>query len=76
MLVFIAPFIFIELFMYEEEDGISYFFLFLGAKSTSIRDCVGRSVRPSVGRSPRCDYVETRIRGNAIVSRRGGGRGN
>jgi hypothetical protein len=53
---------------------------FLGAKSTSIRDCVGRSVRrsvrPSVGRSPRCDYVETRIHGNAIVSRRGGGRGN
>jgi hypothetical protein len=44
---------------------VAQFHLFLGAKSTSIRDCVrpsvGRSVRPSVGRSvcpPRCDYVE------------------
>ena len=31
---------------------------FLGAKSTSIRDCVGRSVGRSVGQSPRCNYVE------------------
>jgi hypothetical protein len=30
---------------------------FLGAKSTSIRDCVRRSVRWLV-RPPRCDYVE------------------
>jgi hypothetical protein len=45
---------------------------FLGAKSTSIRDCVRRSVGWSVG-PLRCDYVETRIRGNAIISRRGRG---
>jgi hypothetical protein len=32
---------------------------FLGAKSTSIRDCVGRSVRRSVRPSPTMrDYVE------------------
>jgi hypothetical protein len=36
--------------------------LFLGAKSTSIRDCVGRLVSPlvrwSVPMSPRCNYKE------------------
>jgi hypothetical protein len=53
---------------------------FLGAKSTSIRDCIGPSVGPLVGRSvgpPQCDYVENAENmENAIASRRGGGRGN
>jgi hypothetical protein len=44
--------------------------LFLGAKSTSIRDCVGWSVRP-----PRC-AITWKTSYVAIASRRGGGRGN
>jgi hypothetical protein len=50
----------------------------LGAKSTSIRDCVGRSVRPSVRPSvhpPRC-AITWKTSYVAIASRRGGGRGN
>jgi hypothetical protein len=42
-----------------------YQFYFLGAKSTSIRDCVGRSVRPSVGWSVPHD---ARLRGKIIVT--------
>jgi hypothetical protein len=57
---------------------------FLGAKSTSIRDCVRPSVRLSVRpsvcpsvRPTRCDYVENAENvENAIASRRGEGRGN
>jgi hypothetical protein len=37
---------------------------FLGAKSTSIRDCVRRSVGPSVGPSP-----TMRLRGKIVTSR-------
>jgi hypothetical protein len=43
------------------------FELFLGAKSTSIRDCVGRTVGPSVGRSVPYD---ARLRGKIIVTSR------
>jgi hypothetical protein len=38
--------------------------LFLGAKSTSIRDCVRRSVGPSVGPSP-----TMQLRGKLVTSR-------
>jgi hypothetical protein len=41
--------------------------MFLGAKSTSIRDCVGRSVGPSVGPSVPHD---ARLRGKIIVMSR------
>jgi hypothetical protein len=44
---------------------------FLGAKSTSIRDCVGRSVRWLVGPHDTITWKTS----YAIASRRGGGRG-
>jgi hypothetical protein len=47
---------------------------FLGAKSTSIRDCVSQLVGPSVG-PPRC-AITWKTSSVAIASRRGGGRGN
>jgi hypothetical protein len=47
---------------------------FLGAKSTSIRDCVGWSVGRSV-RPPRC-AITWKTSYFAIASRKGGGRGN
>jgi hypothetical protein len=40
--------------------------LFLGAKSTSIRDCVGLSVRPSV-RPPRIRPHDARLRGKRLL---------
>ena len=49
---------------------------FLGAKSTSLRDCVGRSVRPLVGPLVRPhDAITWKTSYVAIASRRGGGRG-
>jgi hypothetical protein len=45
---------------------ILYEFMFLGAKNTSIRDCVGPSVGPSVGRSVPHD---ARLRGKLVTSR-------
>jgi hypothetical protein len=48
---------------------------FLGAKSTSILDCVRRSVGRSVG-PPRCAITWKNNSYVAIDSRRGGGRGN
>jgi hypothetical protein len=51
--------------------GTRNLFLFLGAKSTSIRDCVGRSVRRSVGRSVRPSVPhDARLRGKIIVTSR------
>jgi hypothetical protein len=49
---------------------------FLGAKSTSIRDCVRRSVGWLVGRSVPHDAITWKTSYVAIASRRGGGRGN
>jgi hypothetical protein len=51
---------------------------FLGAKSTSIRDCVGRSVRPSVRRSVRPSRCAITWKNNSYVSidSKRGGRGN
>jgi allophanate hydrolase subunit 2 len=45
---------------------------FLGAKSTSIRDCVGRLVGPLVGPHDAITWKTSYI---AIDSRKGGGRG-
>jgi hypothetical protein len=44
------------------------FLLFLGAKSTSIRDCVGPSVRPSVG-SLVGPFPTMQLRGKLVTSR-------
>ena len=44
------------------------YFSFLGAKSTSIRDCVRRSVGPSVGPSVRPSPT-MRLRGKLVTSR-------
>jgi hypothetical protein len=51
-------------------------FRFLGAKSTSIRDCIGQSVGWLVGPSVRPhDAIMWKTSYVAIASRRGGGRG-
>jgi hypothetical protein len=46
--------------------------MFLGAKSTSKRDCIGRSVRWLVGPHDAITWKTSYV---AIASRRGGGRG-
>jgi hypothetical protein len=55
---------------------LEFFILqFLGAKSTSIRDCVCWLVGPSVGPSVPHDAITWKTSYVAIASRRGGGRG-